>query len=114
MEEFVMLRDRGNIKWTSLMLPDHVSMLKRELVESKIVKKPVLDEQQIEDIENLICESMEFIFPLVFILYDDGFFREVEGDVHCINPYNKQLHVKDLKGDTNFIRFEDIVDVKIK
>ncbi|MGG3662508.1 YolD-like family protein [Bacillus gobiensis] len=47
-------------------------------------------------------------------MYDDGFFREIEGDVHCINPYNKQLYVKDMKGDTNFIRFEDIVDVKRK
>ncbi|MGG3641445.1 hypothetical protein ABES38_08695 [Bacillus gobiensis] len=35
-----------------------------------------------------------------------------EGYVHCINPYNKQLHVKDLKGDTNLIKFEDIMNVK--
>jgi hypothetical protein len=49
---------------------------------------------------------------LQITVYDDGFFREIEGCVYCINPYNKQLHVKDLKGDTNFIKFEDIVDVK--
>jgi hypothetical protein len=112
MEVFVMLRDRGNIKWTSLMLPDHVSMLKRELHDSKKVKKPILDEQQIEDMENRICDSMEHIYPLLITVYDEGFFREIEGYVHCINPYNKQLHVKDLKGDTNFIKFMDIVDMK--
>ncbi|MGG3641433.1 YolD-like family protein [Bacillus gobiensis] len=107
-----MLRDRKNIKWTSLMLPGHVAMLKKELLESKKINRPVLDEQQIEDMENLICESMEYIFSLQIKVYDDGFFREIEGYVHCLNPYNKQLHLKDLNGDTNFIKFKDIVSVQ--
>ncbi|WP_429667194.1 hypothetical protein [Bacillus gobiensis] len=44
-------------------------------------------------------------------MYDDGFFREVEGYVHCLTPYNKQLHLKDLEGKEKFIRFGDFVDV---
>lgn len=106
-----MLRDRGNIKWTSLMLPGHVSMLKRELLESKKVSRPQLDEQQIEDMENLIRESMAFVFPLQFTVYDDGYFREVKGLVDYINGRTKQLHVVDNKGDTNLVNFSDIINI---
>jgi len=37
-------KDRGNIKWTSLMLPEHVQMVKEIWKEEEKVQKPVLDE----------------------------------------------------------------------
>ncbi|MED1749275.1 hypothetical protein [Bacillus zhangzhouensis] len=41
-----MLRDRGAIKWTAMMLPEHVARLKHDLAETKKTDKPIIDEQQ--------------------------------------------------------------------
>ncbi|MFC4557329.1 YolD-like family protein [Virgibacillus kekensis] len=43
-----MENDRGTIKWTSLMLPEHVELLKAMWEEDRITKKPLLDPQEIE------------------------------------------------------------------
>ncbi|MGG3626439.1 YolD-like family protein [Bacillus gobiensis] len=57
---------------------------------------------------------MELVFPLQFIVYDDGHFRDVTGLVEYINERTKQLHVMDSKGDTNLIKFMDVVNIKRK
>ncbi|MGG3626294.1 YolD-like family protein [Bacillus gobiensis] len=97
-----------------MMLPEHRETLLARKRELQKCEKPALDQQQIVDFENLIRESMEYVFPLSFKLYDGRFLREVTGLVDYINGRTKRLHVVDRKGDTNFIRFEDIVDVKRK
>lgn len=111
-----MLSPGSNMRWESsrMMLPEHVEALRARKYEQLKVEKPALDEQQIQDFEMLIQQSYECKFALAFELYDDGFFREIEGVVSHINPQRKLLHVKDILGDTNVIMFEDIVDVKGK
>lgn len=39
------IKDRGTIKWTAMMLPEHVELLKQLEHEQQKVKKPELDEQ---------------------------------------------------------------------
>ncbi|MGG3571224.1 YolD-like family protein [Bacillus gobiensis] len=111
-----MLTPDSNMRWESsrMMLPEHLEALLAHKKKQMKVEKPELNEQKIEDIENLIRESMEFVFPLQFKVYDSGYFREVKGLVEYINGRTKRLHVVDRKGDTNFIRYEDIVGVKRK
>jgi methyl coenzyme M reductase subunit D len=104
------------MRWESsrMMLPEHrEALLARKRGKLK-VEKPMLDQQQIEELEQLIRDSMEFVFPLEFKVYDSGFFREVTGLVDYINIQTKQLHVVDSKGDTNLVKFMDIVDIKRK
>jgi|SRR5690625_279452 len=45
-----MLKDRGTIKWTSLMLPEHVQMLKDMWQEDKTDFRPLLDEQLLDEL----------------------------------------------------------------
>jgi|SRR5690625_3416629 len=45
-----MLKDRGTIKWTSLMLPEHVQMLKELWAEDDYQVRPVLDDQLLDEI----------------------------------------------------------------
>ncbi|KGX87996.1 YolD-like family protein [Pontibacillus litoralis] len=56
-----MLKDRGNIKWTSLMLPEHVEQLKKVWKEDERVTKGVLAED----------EAMEIDFKLKRAFNDD-------------------------------------------
>jgi YolD-like protein len=65
----MVIRDRGNIKWTSLMLPKHVKELRRYIHEDYYdIPEPSLDVQQLEQMNDLVLEAMEFNFPLTFVV----------------------------------------------
>ncbi|MEK4692467.1 YolD-like family protein, partial [Bacillus sp. FSL W8-1202] len=66
----------------------------------------------LEEMARVICEAMEFNSVLGIGLYKDGFIEEVTGHVHYIDEVKQRLHVKDLKGDTNFIAFESLLTVR--
>lgn len=117
------LRDRGTIKWTAMMLPEHVSLLRELESKHNRVKRPVLDMGQIEDMERVICEGMECNTPVQFAVFkpltflngaETGEIIYIEGEIHYINQIRKVFHVVDSKGDTNLIKFEDVVGVEMK
>jgi hypothetical protein len=60
-----MIKDRG-IKWTAMMLPDHVHLLKEARFDEERIQKPVLDVHEIDELEIRILEAMETNSPLVF------------------------------------------------
>lgn len=61
-----MLKDRGNIKWTSLMLPEHVGVLRKWAEDIDKVPRPELDEQEWSEIEVTIHDAMTENKPLTF------------------------------------------------
>ncbi|WP_412095283.1 YolD-like family protein [Bacillus haynesii] len=73
---------------------------------------------QIEDMEKVICEAMEFNNPVQFSVFmrlpllngsETGEIVQIVGHIHYINQQQKISHVMDSKGDTNLIKFEDVV-----
>ncbi|MBG9769417.1 YolD-like family protein [Bacillus vallismortis] len=95
------------------ILPEQRAALLNRKKEVQKIEKPILDEYQLEDIARTICEAMEFNSVLVIGMYRDGFIEEVTGHVHYIDEVKQRLHVKDLKGDTWFIKFEVITSVEL-
>ncbi|KKB73763.1 YolD-like family protein [Bacillus glycinifermentans] len=105
------------------MMPEHSEFL-RELESSKNrVKRPVLGMAQIEDMERVICEAMEFNSPVQFAVFkplpflngaETGEIIRIEGHIHYINQLRKVFHVVDSKGDINSIKFEDVVGIEMK
>ena len=95
-----MLRDRGTIKWTSMMLPEHLTQLKQDLIDVSKIEKPSLDDQQIEEMDLLVSEALEFNKELKFKLFNNGFVENVTGRVHYINFEQHRLHVKDQNDNT--------------
>ena len=59
-----MIRDRGRIKWTSMMLPEHVKMLREWVQEDEYEQEKVLDEQQLEQMNETILGAMEFNYQV--------------------------------------------------
>ncbi|MFP7233650.1 YolD-like family protein [Bacillus subtilis] len=106
-----MLRDRGTIKWTSMMLPEHLTQLKQDLIDISKIEKPSLDDQQNEEMELLVSEALEFNKELRFKLFNDGFVEIVAGRVHYINFEQQKLHVKDQNDNTVYINMKDIIGV---
>ncbi len=46
------VRDRGKIKWTALMLPEHIAKLREWQAEDEKVPQPVLSEFDLKEIQN--------------------------------------------------------------
>ncbi|MER0465961.1 YolD-like family protein [Bacillus cabrialesii subsp. cabrialesii] len=55
---------------------------------------------------------MENNAALTISFYRNSFIEDIIGHVHYINEIKQLLHVKDLKGDTNFIAFDSLIAVK--
>ncbi|MEC1404133.1 YolD-like family protein [Bacillus subtilis] len=106
-----MLRDRGTIKWTSMMLPEHLTQLKQDLMDVSKIEKPSLDDQQIEEMDLLVSEALEFNKELKFKLFNNGFVENVTGRVHYINFEQQKLHVKDQHNNTVYINMNHIIGV---
>lgn len=106
-----MLRDRGTIKWTSLMLPEHLTQLKQDLIDVSKIEKPSLDDQQIEEMDILVSEALEFNKELKFKLFNNGFVENVTGRVHYINFEQQKLHVTDQNDNTIYINMNNIIGV---
>ncbi|CAI6263575.1 YolD-like family protein [Bacillus subtilis] len=106
-----MLRDRGTIKWTSMMLPEHLTQLKQDLIDVSKIEKPFLDDQQIEEMDLLVSEALEFNKELKFKLFNNGFVENVTGRVHYINFEQHRLHVKDQNDNTVYINMNNIIGV---
>ncbi|MED4456138.1 YolD-like family protein [Metabacillus fastidiosus] len=106
-----MIKDRGIIKFTAMMLPEHKGSLKQLLEDEKKIPKPILDEQRIEEIETIILNAMEFNESLIFQVYKKGALIEVVGTTHYIDHLNKELRIKDDKDKVHLIKFNNIVHV---
>ncbi|MCY9121895.1 YolD-like family protein [Bacillus inaquosorum] len=106
-----MLRDRGTIKWTSMMLPEHLTQLKQDLIDVSKIEKPSLDDQQIEEMDILVSEAFEFNKELKFKLFNNGFVENVTGRVRYINFEQQKLHVKDQNDNTVYINMNTIIGV---
>ncbi|MFT4400426.1 YolD-like family protein [Bacillus sp. SW14] len=106
-----MLRDRGTIKWTSMMLPEHLTQLKQDLIDVSKIEKPSLDDQQIEEMDILVSEALEFNKELKFKLFNNGFVENVTGRVHYINFEQQKLHVKGQNDNTVYINMNNIIGV---
>lgn len=94
------------------ILPEHNEALRQLRLAKQKIERPVLSEEQFAEFEFVISSAMSEDLPLNFELYDDGFIREVNGRVVYVDHLRKEFRVKDNRGDTNFVKFADILNVK--
>ncbi|MBS4199580.1 YolD-like family protein [Bacillus sp. FJAT-49732] len=90
-----MIRDRGRIKWSSLMLPEHVTMLRKWAEEDTHEKLKQLDEQKLEMLNEIAGMAMEFGKEVMITRFNDHHYEEVLGKIHYFDPINKEFRVVD-------------------
>lgn len=108
-----MIKDRGNIKWVAMMLPEHVEMVKGVWAENDKIPKPTLDEQELEEINQMIYEAMEYNSEVTITYYTKGELRFEIGYIHFADVMRKEIRVKDKFEEIHRFKFEDIVKVQI-
>lgn len=104
---------RSNMMWegSRIILPEHREMLlerKRKLAQ---VKKPILDEQQQEEINRTIMEALTEGHTVRITYYQDGHIYDVTGKIHSWDMYTQTLHIVDEDGERQGIRFNNVLDV---
>lgn len=99
-----MVNDRGTKKWTSLMLPEHVEMLKNVFAEQEHKEKPILDEQQIMENEEIIKHAIHDQLMIEITYFKDHDFQVIQGKV--TNITDDHLSLDQLK-----IYLQDIIEV---
>lgn len=100
------MQDRGMIKWAPFnsVVNSRYLVSEIEKEKSKIVK-PTLSEEQIEEIENNILESLINQTPLLFKIYQGGFIKEVDGTVIKIDTIKKKITLDNHK----YLYFREII-----
>jgi YolD-like protein len=105
-----MKKDRGLIKWTpAFMMPEQVKLLKQYEIEDMKVRKPVLDEYEIQEINDLLVQSILDREPIHIKLSLDGFIEDFGPFVVTkIDPYNRKLYGL-YKESTHSFSFDSLI-----
>lgn len=108
-----MTQDRGTIKWTSLMLPEHVELLKQMWQEDKKESKPILDPQEIELINQQLLESYEHQLLIQLTFFEDNQTHCVVGKISKLYPKTKKISIKTKNHDRVELSFSSILSISI-
>ncbi|MCF6137690.1 YolD-like family protein [Pseudalkalibacillus berkeleyi] len=106
------IRDRGNIKWTSMMLPEHVKLLRDWKEEERIWNRPELDEQKLEEMNEIINEAMAHNQTLSFVYFEDYDYKILIGNIHYADSFRKELRIVDEFGDRLDLKLQNILDIR--
>ncbi|WP_407272784.1 YolD-like family protein [Radiobacillus sp. PE A8.2] len=107
-----MVNDRGNIKWTSLMLPEHVEMLKNLWKEDQYSLPPQLDEQELERINYLIQMSIQQKLAVELITFQNRENHKYQGMITSMNTQQQTLRLVQIES-TLTIPLKQIVDIQL-
>lgn len=108
-----MLKDRGSIKWVSLMLPEHVKMLRDWKNDAQNDwKAPLLDEHRLEEMNMLMYEAITHDLSLTFTLANASCPETVTGKIQWIHEVNRNMKIQDHNMDCRMIKLDQIIDIK--
>lgn len=110
------LKDRGIVKWKAAsFLPEQVSSLHDLVKDYYSTEKPILDEYQVVEFENKINYAMEYLLPVRFIAWEDGYEWVYSGNIKRLDPLSKTIDVElnNQEKYTMKIKFDDIVRVDV-
>lgn len=106
------IHDRGNLKWQPFLLPEHRDRLKELKNEEQKIEMPVLDQQQLEEFNQVICDAMAFNQPLEITYYQNGKMKQVICHVHYIDTHLHELRTLDQSHYVCMIKMDKIIDVQ--
>lgn len=102
------INDRGTMKWTSIMLPEQVQMLKDLDKEMDRKEKPILDEQQIAENGLKLQEALENDLPVRIKYFADYDYKITDDYLLGIDGRNKSIYMEGM-----VLHFDDVIEVNI-
>lgn len=108
-----MARDRGSIKWTSLMLPEHVTLLEELWHQDEEVAKPILDEQQQTYINNELMKAYKQREKIQLSVHDKRNRNQYNGYIDQLLPHQNKILLKLDTHEKITISFSSIINIKM-
>lgn len=103
------MKDRGLMKWQGFILPELQSMIHLIDIEDSKVNKPILDEDQLQEMNNALVESVQDERSIKLTLWLAGFIEDIEPVVvYKIDPYQRKLYVRYKDGKQVFM-FDSLI-----
>ncbi|WP_047985260.1 YolD-like family protein [Ornithinibacillus californiensis] len=106
-----MVNDRGSIKWTSLMLPEHVELLRTIWSEDKRVTRPKLDEQELEVLNIRLLEAYNEQQLIQIEYYQKGRMVNIRGGIKKFDQLSQTVVIQSSEEETA-VPFTDIYRVE--
>lgn len=104
-----MVNDRGSIKWSAMMMPEHIQMLNEYWKEQEWKEKPILDEQQKEEIGIKLHLAIHDDLTVRIKYYKDHDFHYVKDEISSIDTENGCLCLN----KTENVKFNSLIDVQL-
>lgn len=103
------IRDRGRIKWVSLMLPEHRKKLQQLEEEEEQTTQPAVDEQQLEELNRVLEISCKKNKRIAVTYYNGKKNCRMKGRIKEVIPSQKKMI---LEGDIS-LSFDAVVDMEL-
>ncbi|SER37527.1 YolD-like protein [Gracilibacillus ureilyticus] len=107
-----MHNDRGSIKWASLMLPEHVKILRDMWQEDETEAKKEIDEQQLEENAQILAESFFLKKKVAITYYNQNHYKTDHVAIIRIDRYNQTIRVENADLERITIPLENIWTVE--
>lgn len=104
------IRDRGNIKWTAMMLPEHRERLRELVVTEQNQDKPELTEEKWEEMNRWVIQAMDQHQEIILKCYQNLRIIEITGKVMKYHALNRLLVVAE-NDEIRFIPLDCVIDV---
>lgn len=90
-----MIQDRGNIKWASMMLPEHLELLK-EYKQDEYVEQRELTEWELEELQQTINQAYNQQLDIKLDVWMDGKNTQLVGVIKSMNFNTNELTLETL------------------
>lgn len=104
-------KDRGNKKWNSLMLVEHQKRLKELKSKELEREKPILDQQQLEEINIKIRKALKNNLKVKITFYENKKIKKTKGRILAVKKYKKEIKIKQKNNQIKILFFNQIIEI---
>ncbi|MFD2045998.1 YolD-like family protein [Ornithinibacillus salinisoli] len=89
------MHDRGSIKWTSMMIPEHVKMLQEIRERQNYKQKPVISDYQKEEINIHLQMAIHNDLTIELEYFKDHDYHKIKGKLLSVDVLNQYVNIED-------------------
>ncbi|WP_037561730.1 YolD-like family protein [Sporosarcina ureae] len=105
-------RDRGKLKWTSLMLPEHLERLRDWQWEDEYIERPELTDWELQTMQETLEVAWRRRGETWIKTWHDGEVRFHQGEIEALDLQTMTIVLRDPFG-TERIHVADVIDVQL-
>ncbi|GKV65767.1 MULTISPECIES: YolD-like family protein [Sporosarcina] len=105
-------RDRGNMKWTSLMLPEHLERLRDWQQEDQYTERPELTDFELQSMQQTLETAWRRKCEVAIKTWHEGKVHFYQGIIEALNPSASTILLSDPFGKDK-LAVPAIIDVQL-